>query len=304
MRIPDEARKCVAFVYCQRNKTKEPRGTAFLVGHNLAEGRDGDYAVYFVTARHVVENIRRDARDSLCHLRMNTKQGGIENIAIPVSDWVFHEDSRIDVAVAPIEVDFSNFDHLLVGSSCFLWPEGITSLGIGPGDELFFPGLFVRHPGEKSNIPIVRSGTIAALSNEPIKTKLGMTPACLVEARSIGGLSGSPVFICKGSDYNKYWTSEIAVPNTNRTIFLLGLIQGHYGCEDVLDSAEPDDILLQSDNQIKSVNMGIGVVVPAQHITETLNQPQFIEQRRLTLAEIESRQQSNLPIEDSSEPVG
>ena len=49
------------------------------------------------------------------------------------------------------------------------------------------------------NLPIVRLGAIAAMPGEYIKTDWGCLRAYLIEARSIGGLSGSPVFIRVGT---------------------------------------------------------------------------------------------------------
>lgn len=74
---------------------------------------------------------------------------------------------------------------------------------IGPGDELFLPGLFSPHKEESRNIPIIRTGTIAAMNEEPVPVELPgkikvLMDAYLAECRSIGGLSGSPVFVTPG----------------------------------------------------------------------------------------------------------
>ena len=62
------------------------------------------------------------------------------------------------------------------------------------GSPVGLTGLFVHHHGSSRNIPIVRSGNIAAMTDEPVSTRRGLMTAFLVEVRSIGGLSGSPVF--------------------------------------------------------------------------------------------------------------
>ena len=64
------------------------------------------------------------------------------------------------------------------------------------GDEVFVVGLFRHRHGTQRNIPIVRVGNLAALTEEKVATNdFGLVDAYLIEARSIGGLSGSPVFL-------------------------------------------------------------------------------------------------------------
>jgi hypothetical protein len=55
----------------------------------------------------------------------------------------------------------------------------------------------VQRAGSTRNIPIVRTGVIAAMPaiDEPFVRKGEEYHAYLAEMRSIGGLSGSPVFV-------------------------------------------------------------------------------------------------------------
>jgi hypothetical protein len=66
---------------------------------------------------------------------------------------------------------------------------------IGIGDAVFITGLFSHHPGKARNLRVIRVGNIAAMPDEPVKTQRGEMEAYLIEARSLGGLSGSPVFV-------------------------------------------------------------------------------------------------------------
>src|SRR5262249_36939137 len=150
-----------------------------------------------VTARHVIDRIRDLSIDAQVYFRLNQRGGDAIEASMPLSDWVFHSDSRVDVAVAPLALEFANLDQLWLPTTVFLTDEMIKADGVGPGDELFFPGLFSRHVGTKSNIPIIRTGNIAAMPQE-IMTKTGLATAYLAEARSIGGLSGSPVILPSG----------------------------------------------------------------------------------------------------------
>jgi hypothetical protein len=53
--------------------------------------------------------------------------------------------------------------------------------------------------GRHQNVPIVRVGNFASYPAEQIQTGFGRMDAFLIEARSIGGLSGSPVFVHIGN---------------------------------------------------------------------------------------------------------
>src|SRR5262249_28302595 len=132
-------------------------------------------------------------------IRLNCSDGTATQYQMDKSEWEFHEDSRVDAAVAPMRWRDSDllrkYDLQAISTQEFLTDELIERFQITPGEELYFPGLFVKHPGNQSNIPILRTGTIAALPKEPVFTKRGLARGYLAELRSIGGHSGSPVFV-------------------------------------------------------------------------------------------------------------
>lgn len=171
--------------------------------------------------------------------------------------WWYHPtDEKIDVAVIPWappkEVDFK-----YIPTEIFLSDEIISSRNIGSGDEVFMTGLFVHVAGSTRNLPLVRTGNIAMMPNEPIPTGMGIMDAYLIEARSIGGLSGSPAFVGKGGSY-----------------YLMGLMHGHW---DILPTSKEDIGDLDS---FGAVNMGIAIVVPAKKILEVINHPKLTEKRQ------------------------
>jgi hypothetical protein len=129
--------------------------------------------------------------------------------------------------------------------------------GIGEGDDLFAVGLFAHHYGNKKNHPIIRTGNIAMMPDEPIPTsKFGDMEVYLIESRSISGLSGSPVFVLKQGG-NKW------------AIHLLGLIHGHWD----IDANAIIDTNTGDKSGIKAgVNVGIAMVAPAKKIIETIYQ--------------------------------
>jgi len=88
------------------------------------------------------------------------------------------------------ELDVS---HIPIG--LFADEKTIAHHKLGVGDEVFATGLFTEVTETTRNIPIVRTGTVAMIPGEKIPFGKNLIEAYLVELRSIGGLSGSPVFV-------------------------------------------------------------------------------------------------------------
>src|SRR5690606_30737090 len=64
-----------------------------------------------------------------------------------------------------------------------------------PGDPVFIAGVFVGRVGDRRNIPVLRLASIAATADEPVAWGSPRRPAYLIETKSLGGTSGSPVFL-------------------------------------------------------------------------------------------------------------
>src|SRR5258708_5081049 len=112
MTVPDEIRKCVAFV-AMRMADKSFRfvGSGFFFGR----GPEGQQAqpVRFVTARHVIEKIKHKAVSEV-YLRLNRVAGDATWFQTDVNDWFYHPaDNSIDVAMLPFGVP-EGFDHLII----------------------------------------------------------------------------------------------------------------------------------------------------------------------------------------------
>jgi len=296
MRIHPTIEKCVVFLASNTADGMRLRGTAFLLVHPL--GYAEATTSYLVTARHVVEGIQKTAGgDGHVYMRFNSRELKAGYGRCALNAWTFHDDDRVDVAAMPLGV--MDHAHAYVPLSMFATDKVVEEQGIGVGTQLFFPGLFVRRAGEEQNLPIVRFGNIAAMPGERIKTKWGNLEAYLVEARSIGGLSGSPVFATLGP----VWigkNDELQIAGNPQPTFLLGLVHGHWDTVDVPDSDSlADDAFPFSEP--KSVNMGIGIVVPAKHIQETLDQPYLSSQRDALRIKLEKDAEANLPVADLRE---
>lgn len=265
MIVSDAIRKCVAFVAARKKHDYKIGGTAFFIIHPI-EGSDG-FSGYAVTARHVIEDAFENSIDAIIYLRVNTIDNRAEWIPTAAGDWEYHDDGVTDVAIASIEWSDSDietrFDHLFIPSEASLTNDLIERMAVLPGEDLYFPGLYVRCPGDEANIPILRTGTIAAIGHQLVSTPKGPARGYLAEIRSIGGHSGSPVFVHINS-LEKVWTlkkTAHGIPEDSfvKKIPLLGLVHGHF--------------------ETSGVNEGIAVIVPADEILHVLNQPRLIAQR-------------------------
>lgn len=282
MQVPDEVRKCVVFLaYRKDSGDIRPGGTAFFVQVPTVVSQ-GLACDYLVTARHVIEEIRKRSIDGNLLIRANGRDGKATLWTSSLADWEFHEDERVDVAVSWVGgLEKVHLRYLTLDS--FATATVITEEEIGIGDDVFVTGLFTRHMGKAKNIPILRSGIISAMPDELVPTKTGLQHGYLVECRSIGGLSGSPVFVHLGVLRQRAGNIEM----TSRGFRLLGVMHGHWEFRD-------DDDIVISDGVFneEKLNTGIAFVIPADAILEVLNKPALRESREhaaaILLAHVEA----------------
>lgn len=289
MRVPDGVRKCVVFLgRVVPNKPERPvvfGGTGFFI--MVQKGTIPDkLTCYLVTARHVAEQLALGE----WVMRANTHDGKFfDRHGEPGDRWFFHPtDESTDVAVMPLAPP-EGADFLTVPESMFLNDETIREEGIGAGDDVFMVGLFNRMCGRSRNQPIVRMGNVALIPDPGelvplVKVREGVvadTEAYLIEARSLGGLSGSPAFVRTTVETDaKTWLHGLERPVTAQSpgpFYLLGLMNGHWAIhEEDVNEAAPR---LRKQKDREAVNMGIAIVIPAKKIREVLYQPGLVEMR-------------------------
>ncbi len=257
MKINEEAKKCVAFLqYKMANDSYRYAGTCFFVGI------ENQYKCV-VTAKHVIEGIKNKYALEDVFIRVNLLNGHTQTIPTKVKSWQYHEDETVDIAIH--QFDFENsYDHLHYPASSFLNDDFIEKYEIGCGDEVFITGLFKPHFGETKNSPIVRIGNIALMPSEKMQVNGCLRDAYLIESRSIGGLSGSPVFVNLG-DARKFG-GRIQHAQGKHIPLLLGLIHGHFNSE----KNDIDSISNKTSDQEK-INVGIAIVTPVAKLLEIIN---------------------------------
>jgi hypothetical protein len=174
--------------------------------------------------------------------------------------------NSIDVAITEKGIT-ANVDHMAIAVSMCATDDKLRDHEVELGDEVFISGLFSHYYGNKRNIPIVRVGNLAALGEEKIRTKsFGEIDGYLVEARSTGGLSGSPVFLNLG--HFRAINGEIKQSTSGNAIcLLLGLVHGHFEQTNSINESED----ASADATIRAINQGIAVVVPAKSILEVID---------------------------------
>lgn len=272
MRVPDHIVKCVVFLGLRVGFDPQYVGTAFIV--TIKRNR---YSVpYLVTARHVAEPLE----GSDCVMRINRRNHQPLEIEMGRVPWWFHPtDDTVDVAVTPFipgDIDVQrSLDIRPIPDYMFLDNEKLLKHNIGIGDEVFATGLFSDIQGTSINRPILRSGVVALIPNERIPFRGKLVDAYLLEGRSIGGLSGSPVFVRESMKYDMVTRDgepESMLLPTLRFHFF-GLMRGHW-------DVNPGDLLQLP--EAEAVNMGISLVIPAHKIMEVIEQEELMEIQRRT----------------------
>jgi hypothetical protein len=266
MRIPDGLLDPPVFLAVERSGSFLLAGTAFVLA--LQEKHPH---LYLVTARHCVEKAEPHGGLSV---RLNTREGGAEFLRLNTT-WYFPDSEADDVAVTPLPITLHNhFD--IAPQSISPWAmtdEFVEAETIGVGDEIVVIGLFTRRGGKNRNRPIVRTGIIAAMPDEPlVDLNSGLEyDAYLVEVRSVGGLSGSPVYLDlppgRVTDSGEFEMDR-------RTFKLLGLVRGHWDkrTEEFADFEE---------SEMDQLNTGIAIVTPIQKAVEViLTTEELVEKRK------------------------
>jgi hypothetical protein len=256
-------------------------GTGFLVW--IPDPRLGDRGqMYLATNKHMLKE--PGANGTLgdgpffanISVRVNLKQpapDGTQFSVFPIQvvdetgslQWFVHSDENVDLAITPLGLDDRTVDFKEVPGVMFANKDVLAKEKVDENDEVLFSGLFAWNPGTKKNLPIVRHGRLARLSDERIPLDRNhpdkTTEVYLAEVMSFGGNSGSPVFLRLNP------LREGTVNDFQHRYFLLGVMQGFFpeGMDFAVEVAEVKGKAEQ--------NSGLAAVVPCDKIIEILNSP-------------------------------
>jgi hypothetical protein len=303
--FPQHLSQCVCFLgFTDRAGAEHVAGSAFWICRAASdELRHELKFAYLVTAAHVLDAIRKKSAGKDCVLvRVNTVDGASKWIRTYLGSWKVHSDSATDIAVLKFGPLGEEWDHICWPDHAFVNSQksgvenpmliDVAEYRIELGDEVYFPGLFWPHKGKIRNLPIVRFGNISCLRGEKVSTEFGMTDAYLVEARSIGGLSGSPVFINLISSQrelkvgkNDAFYGRFHLEQSPSSFRLLGLMHGHFKAPDMEPKAA------RTLREWEKINMGIAIVIPAEKILEAI-QENYMAEEQEEIAEYERKKRS------------
>jgi Trypsin-like peptidase domain len=242
------------------------QGTCFFVQVANSQGRQFDY---LVTAKHVRDALAKAGGGA--YLRINRGHvgefnQGIIDLAIPTEGWLVHEDPNVDLAA--LEVAFPpsasedssgdvfrylkvNLDTLgLLRPQEMRWPPL-------EGEDIFFIGMTSQFQGEATNLPTVRRGAIALVSDQPLVGMFGPSEYYVVEAQVYPGNSGSPVWV--------------VYKDAGAT---LGVLAFAFPVEEEIRRSLEGGINVYH-------NFGLSLVVPIEKVTEMLNSDKERERREM-----------------------
>jgi hypothetical protein len=265
-RIHDYILNCVVYQYRSEDEAIECErvgGSGFLV--NVPLPSFPDRTIHFVvTNAHVAE------KAPVSRLNGINEQLAIAKYSI--DDWIMHPDGD-DVAIAPLYLPPGN-KFSSIPRSLFLSKATIAEFDIGIGDDIFVAGRFINHEGIQRNSPSLRFGNIAQMPGDKIMQgeRDFEQESFLVEAKSIGGYSGSPVFVhmLPFSSRPKPDNPQemLIVPSPGIGPWLLGVDWGHITSNDYVLMG--GGIRHTMDLYVRS-NTGMMGVVPAWKLDEIFN---------------------------------
>lgn len=263
-------------------KGMQSGGSGVLIGYP-SEGLPTLVHLYAVTNAHVVE------AGGVVPRAM--KRDGYSRIfPLSRSDWELHP-KLDDVAVCWLGTTSTDDDQELqwVPRDWFAteddfglvatrtdWPFPWETGPVVPGEETFSVGRFIGFDGKESNQPTVRFGNLS--SGEVIRVeqkKRGREQdSFLVEARSLLGYSGAPVYAYRTGSY---WGG--GVPPVAQAL-MLGIGWAHV--KHPVDERVEYEVEVETFDELTPgrYNSGIMAVVPAWKIADLLDEPKVIEMRR------------------------
>lgn len=266
---------------------KQIMGTGFIVS---VPAESSQFAhVYVVTAAHVIEG------DGVPFIRVPTTVGSVTDCT--VSDWTCHP--KHDVAVAPILLP-ANHNTVRTALGQFIDAEAWRKpddwikrpFDLELGDVVYFIGLLGKIAAmTEQNIPMVRSGTLGALWQERLpvrrtpKDDATFVTAHLIDCRSFAGFSGSPCYVQQsqaGLVPNEGGQPGVCITTKYRTA-LLGLVGGHFDDWVGTRKRVSGPARNVSSDVDAPVSTGVGYVIPAEFIRETL----YLEELREMREEVE-----------------
>jgi hypothetical protein len=269
-RVPEEFLEAVVYLYRSAHEAQEGievGGSGFLVSVNAETFPEGKFH-YVVTNRHViaVANV----------VRFNTKAGGTHIEGLARERW--WKSATDDLAICLIAPQGALWAQKTIQSNLIMSEDKASAVRLGIGDDVFMVGRFINHEGKQQNAPLVRFGTIAQMPSEPIRYPNGLDGqpheqlSIIADIRSIGGYSGSPVFLNEHQFILRPNEGEVADKH-----YLIGIDWGHIQMWSPVCGLNQEPL---GQTQV-NVNSGMAGIVPSWRLIDLLMSDGPTNERKL-----------------------
>ena len=227
-----------------------PLGLCF--GLNWVDGKQ--VFSYLVTSRHVVEDSLHSGQE--ISLRANRPDAPSAEASPLPSQWVYHVDPAVDLAVLPRvgQLDGHVTTMAALSSDAIVTPERLLA-PLVEGIEVCAIALLDPARAVAVAKLVVRHGHIALVNQAPLVGPYGLAHFYVIECATQPDDSGGPVFM------------PAQGPSGQPTLALLGVLMAPY----------PLQGLMRSDAWPRS---GLALVTPGQFIIDVLQQPELAELRQ------------------------
>ena len=231
-------------------------GTGFMISYGKC--------LHLVTAKHVLFEAHSENRiDENLMVCTKSKDGDVPNTARSINDhknkfdidWVFHQDSKVDIAIIPFGAS-SKEDFLPLPENIFLDSDRLIET-----DEVFYCSF---QPGMKSAThiqPIVRRGFVSIVNEDK---------SFVIDGHVFPGNSGSPVFLNYSLTYRD---GQLIIDENVLSGALLGLIGSYIPYDDVAVSQQTG-----KPRVVFQENTGLSNVWSVNFIREILTSQTYKEQ--------------------------
>jgi hypothetical protein len=272
-RIDDRILECIIYLYGtpgDAERGERVGGSGFFVGIPSEIFPSRSY-VYAVTNSHIIRETQSPV------IRLNRTDGSFEIVDVPADHWVHHPDGDDIAAVAVGGLNQEIHMVKWVPRSLFLTKELIAQYNIGPGDDTFVVGRFINHEGRQRNLPSVRFGHISMMPDEPLLHERGhLQESFVIETHSIGGYSGSPVFVSISPFSWRPEGRDMKV--TTFGPWLVGVDWGHIRTKEPVREKNDDQPVF--DGWYVHSNLGMVGVVPSWKLDELLHSGDLLVNRQ------------------------
>jgi hypothetical protein len=284
----DLIRKTVGFLrvtFLDGTQRKAIAGTCFFVFYGDSRVGEGQRWGYLVTNRHMadpgVENgFHYPTQEVSLRVNLKTPNDGNESVELSIplggaTRWYFPEDSAVDLAVLPLNLNQQIYDFDPINASSISTSETMQSDKFEPGRSVIFAGFFYQWGGQKKIQPIVRQGVLAMIPDELIQTTLHKPGHLyLADVHAFHGNSGSPILINIGGAHGNVLTMD--------NYILLGVVSGYWP-EDESFNIPAARVLAGEVHD----NSGIATIVPAYELKQLLDSSALQAQRDALFTEFQ-----------------